>query len=522
MPSRSSLKLNIAANYAGQFYVAVVSILLLPLQVRLLGSEAYGLVGFFAMLSSWLQLLDVGLSPTLARETAKYRAGALSPSEYAQLLVSTERLFLSVGVLAAGLIFGLSRPIAGHWLHLDTLRPEVAARAVALMGLVFALRWQATLSRSVLVGLERQVGVNVVNATFATLRSAGVLAVLHWVSATPGAFFIYQAVVGVCELAVLRLGVRRCLGPAAAQKARFSLAALRRVAGFSLTIAATSTLWIGVTQLDNLLLSKFLPLSQYAWFTVAVMAASGINLLAGPIGQAVQPRLTFFLSERNVSAFKATYSDATQLLSAVALTTSALVAVAARPLLWAWTGNVDLANHAAPVLAFYAIGNGMAAVIAMTYYLQIAHGDLSLHLKGISVFGALLVPTVVAATVSHGMIGAALAWAGGNLIFFLIWTAVIHRRFMRGGHIRWLWAGVGVPGVFGCIVAQLLWLVNWTSLSRLSTAVVLGAVGLLSVLVALLTTRVARVSIAAWLAPQLREGDPVAASVQASDGRNDS
>jgi O-antigen/teichoic acid export membrane protein len=63
-----SLKRNILANYASQTYVTLIGILMLPVYLRYMGAEACGLVGFFTMLNALFQLLDMGLTPTLARE----------------------------------------------------------------------------------------------------------------------------------------------------------------------------------------------------------------------------------------------------------------------------------------------------------------------------------------------------------------------------------------------------------------------------------------------------------------------
>ena len=47
-----SLKANIGANYASQLYTTLIGIVLVPLYVKTMGGEAYGLVGFFAMLQA--------------------------------------------------------------------------------------------------------------------------------------------------------------------------------------------------------------------------------------------------------------------------------------------------------------------------------------------------------------------------------------------------------------------------------------------------------------------------------------
>ena len=70
--SKLLLKKNIVSNYVGQTYVACVNIAFVPVYVNYIGAEAYGLVGFYAMLQSWFSLLDMGLSPTLGREAARH------------------------------------------------------------------------------------------------------------------------------------------------------------------------------------------------------------------------------------------------------------------------------------------------------------------------------------------------------------------------------------------------------------------------------------------------------------------
>ena len=54
-----SLARNAAANYVGQFYVAGISIVVVPLYIKYLGIEAYGLVGVFSMIQAWFQMLDL-------------------------------------------------------------------------------------------------------------------------------------------------------------------------------------------------------------------------------------------------------------------------------------------------------------------------------------------------------------------------------------------------------------------------------------------------------------------------------
>ena len=69
---------------------------MVPLYIKYMGPEAYGLVGFFAMLQAWFNLLDMGLTPTIARETARFRGGATDALSYRRLVRALEGVFLVV------------------------------------------------------------------------------------------------------------------------------------------------------------------------------------------------------------------------------------------------------------------------------------------------------------------------------------------------------------------------------------------------------------------------------------------
>ena len=58
----ASLRRDIAVNYASQVYVALIGIAMVPLYLKYMGIEAWGLVGFFAMVQAWSQVLDFGFS----------------------------------------------------------------------------------------------------------------------------------------------------------------------------------------------------------------------------------------------------------------------------------------------------------------------------------------------------------------------------------------------------------------------------------------------------------------------------
>lgn len=433
-----SLKKNILFNYIGQVYVTLIGIAMVPMYIRYMGAEAYGLVGFFSMLQALFMLLDMGLTPTMARETARFRGGATDALSYRRLVRALEGIFLGVALLGGAAMFAISGRIAQDWLQASQLPIAELQTAIQLMGIIIAMRWMCGLYRGVIIGSERLVWLSIFNSIIATLRFVGVLPLLMIVGVTPTIFFNFQLCIAVIELAVLLFFSYRLM-PAASQGIRLSWdwTPLKPLLKFSLSIAFTSSVWVLVTQTDKLVLSKILPLAEYGYFTLAVLVASGVMIISGPISGAIMPRMSRLEAEGNHAGLIRVYRQATQLVSMLAGAAAITVAFCAEPLLWVWTGDRLLARHAAPVLILYALGNGILAVSAFPFYLQYAKGDLRLHLIGNAVFVVLLIPAIIWAARQYGGVGAGYVWLVMNLISFVAWLPLVHHKFEPGLNLKW-------------------------------------------------------------------------------------
>jgi O-antigen/teichoic acid export membrane protein len=301
---------------------------------------------------------------------------------------------------------------------------------------------------------------------------------LFWlVGTSPVYFFSYQLFVATAELILLAIYAYRLLPGKNVERISYRLAPLHSVLNFSLSIAFTSAVWVLVTQTDKLLLSKLLPLADYAYFTIAVLVAGGITMLSSPISAALLPRMTRLVAAGQDMEMFRIYREATELVTTMVVPTSMVLALFAEKVLWAWTGDASVAAKAAPVLRLYAAGNGVLALAAFPYYLQYAKGDLKLHLIGNALFVIFLIPALVWATLHFGVQGAGWAWLGANAAYFLIWVPRVHRKFAKGLHMRWLVESVikplALPLLIGSVVASS---VRWPE-GRARTVLILFAFG---------------------------------------------
>jgi len=457
---------------------------MIPMYVRYMGAEAYGLVGFFAMLQAWFQLLDMGLTPTMARATARFNGGASDALSLRRLLRALEGIFIGIAVLGgAGMAVG-SGFIARSWLNVQSLSLYEVQHAIMLMAAIVALRWVCGLYRGAINGFEHIIWLSGFNMAVSTVRFVLVIPFFIYVGSTPTQFFSYQLLVAVIELFLLVVQTYRLL-PVVAMDSRlpWEWEPLQGVLKFSIGIAFTSSVWVLVTQTDKLVLSKLLPLTEYAYFSLAVLVAGGVGIISGPISGALLPRMTKLSAEGNETSMVQLYRHATQLVGIIAIPAALTLAFFSEQVLWAWTGNAEITHKAAPVLALYALGNGILALSAFPYYLQFAKGNLRLHIIGNVLFILLLIPALLWATLHYGVIGAGYAWLIANGIYFLVWVPKVHKHFVKNLHAKWLFQDISVTALLALSAVGLMrFFIIWPQ-NRAQIALIIMLISILLLLI---------------------------------------
>ncbi len=475
-----SLKKNIIANYISQIYVSAIGILILPLYIKYMGAEAYGLIGFFTMLQSWFTLLDLGLTPTIGRETARYYGGMTSALQYRQLLRALNVIFVSIAIAGGGALFLSSKIITLHWLHIKELPIENVILCIKVIACCVAMRWLCGLYRGVISGAEKQVWLSSFNVFISTLRFICVFITMYFYGFNAVVFFIHQLAVALIEFVGFYV-ISRKLIPHPKNKIGWSFQPVKAILAFSLTVAFTSSIWVMITQTDKLVLSGILSLVQYGHFTLAVLAASGIMIISGPISTALLPRFARLYAEGNYQKLIKLYHTATQLVCVLASSASIVLAFCAEPLLFVWTGDRELARVSAPILSSYALGNGILAISAFPYYLQYARGTLRYHFIGNIIMLLTLVPAIVFMANYYGGIGAGYAWLTINILYLILWVGFVHSKLEPGMHLKWLFNNVlriYIPVAFTIYAIKYMYKFQYKRLDDLFMIFVLACVGL--------------------------------------------
>jgi len=455
----------------------------IPLYIKYLGIEAYGLIGLFALLQAWLSLLDMGMTPTLGREMARFIGGSHSPQSIRDLLRSIELIFLGMAILIAGGIFLGAKWIAANWVQAESLPVEVVTQAFMVMGLVAALRFVEGIYRSSILGLQRQVLFNAVNIMFSTLRAFGVLAILEFVSPTIEAFFLWHGFLAIVTTCIFALITYKNIGDKLGYKQKFSLEALERVKWFSLGIFSISILSVLSTQVDKIMLSKLLSLSDYGYYTLAAIIASAITMLTTPITQAFYPVFCELYDKKDNIEMANAYHKSSQMVSLFSGVFGIIIIFFNEEILAIWTHDIELARKVGPILMPLMVAGLINALLWIPFHAQLAHGWTKLSLIGSLIGVSVLVPILYWVVPQYGALGAAWTSVALYIAYFLISIQFMHRKILKDEKMKWYTNDTLLPlgiQIMVAIISKALWSFDSEKPAMAIIAIIITAICMLA------------------------------------------
>lgn len=484
------IKRNIVWSFGGSLWVSLLGLVFVPIYIRFLTVEAYGLIGVFAIIQAFSSILDSGLSTTLNKELAYATGSARDPREVRDLTASVTTVYWIIGVVIAAASIAGAPLIVRHWVQAESLSPAVIHTSLVLMGVNFALQWPAALYTGGMQGLQRHVLLNIVLIVAAAVRSIGAIAVLALVSPTLTAFFIWQIITSGATTATLHVLLWRSM-PAADRRARFSLVEFRKVRRFLAGMSGLTVLVLMLTQADKVILSRTLSLEAFGYYMVAAMVAGVLSRLITPLYGALFPRFSELVGGGDQVELARLYHRGCQLAAVLLLPIALVLIVFSWQILWVWTGDVEIAANTYLLLSLLAAGTAINGIMVLPYAIQIAHSWTRLSIASNVVAVLVIVPLIIFATTRWGAVGAAGVWTLLNTGYFAMVPWFIHRRILRGEMRRWYVNDVLMPFAAG-LTSVAVWRVLLPA--DPSVLLIVTWVG-----AALITTSGAAIASIAWL-----------------------
>jgi len=446
-----SVRSNIAANFAGKAWGAIFSLAFVPLYIKLMGVEVYGLLGIFMSLTVMLSLLDMGLSTTLSRELSRLSALENSEQESRNMVRTFEVVYWGIGILIGIAMIVLAPLITKYWINSTSVSSEIVQQSLTIMGLSIAFQWPGAIYSGGLMGIQQQVVLNVIRSVMVTAQHGGAALVLLYISPSIVSFFLWQSFVGLLTTLILAWWLWKLL-PKSAQASRFDKELLIKNWRFASGMLGISLVTILLTQLDKIILSKMLPLEKFGYYMLAFNVANALNNLVTPIFSALFPKFTQLSASAEEINLIVLYHQGCRLVSVLVLPVAITIAIFAKDILALWLGNTMAAQNAHQILTLLIIGSALNAVMTLPYALQLAQGWTTLAIYKNIVATVLLVPLMVWMVQMLQGIGAAWVWIILNLGYFLFEVPIMHRRLLKNEMGKWYGRDVILPVIIVTVI----------------------------------------------------------------------
>ncbi len=472
---------NIASSAVSSLYTIFLSLAAIPIWLKLFGDARYGLIGIFLLLMPVIALLDLGFGVASLREASRVKAGVTSREDYAHIMRGMEGVFLLLLATMLTSAIAFAPLFVRKWLNLPSGMHAEAVTATALMFASLLLRWLAIIYRSKLVGFEAIQWVAGFNVLLATFRFAGAALFTLLTGPDLRTFFAFQVFISLIEAGGFMLKSRSTFRVSdIGFSVRRSLLGLGTVIGFTGAASLGGLIWVAAAQLDKILVMRLLSIADYGHYSIAVIVAGGISMLAGPLNLSLLPALSRAAALDDISEFHSLFHRFGQINAVILFPLAAMLAFFPAQILTVWTGRQDIGQTWGGVLALYAVANTVLAFSIFGHYGMIATGRMKLYIFGIAAFSlvfAMLLRTLID---NHGVLGAAYAWLAVNLAYLFIWNLFVLRCLAPGLAVPWIlkdlaiiaaasglsawliarlapfpemrWAGLATLMLYGCVV----------------------------------------------------------------------
>jgi len=473
-----SIARNITANAFGSIWLVVLNLIAIPLQIRILGTEAYGLIGFITTMQVILVVFDLGLPATVIREVALDRD---EKRRFSRALIQTCSTLYWLVALVVGVLFILASDwIANHWLHVETIPISVVAQALRLLAVYIAFVWPLNIYVSTITGLQQFDILNllrIMNATSVQLGGIAILLLTRDLYA-----FIGWLVLNAIVFLIVNMRVCFRLLPGLSLMPHISGEVIKRVWKFSFDLNLISTLTIIYLQADRLLISALLPLRMLGYYNAAYNLSRQIGSAQDFINTPMMPALSAKTTTKDTVALNDFYVRYAQFLVYVIALPSFILIFFSYEILSVWAGHNNAVGGAS-AMSLLALGFLLNTSMSTNYTLSIASGHTRIIVL-VNV-GALLIyiPLLFYLINAYGITGAALGWIILNVYYLIVFVPFTQRRILGSTAMVWLrhillpftLLGISVFGI-GWLIQQRFtfewaWLANCISCALVYTVV---------------------------------------------------
>ena len=368
-----------ATLYAGKTAGILVAFIFFPLYSRLLGPEQFGAVAVILSLQALLVMLDLGMSTMISRDVA---AGQSKPYRLFGLVRTSE-------VCLAGFYF-LLLALAIGFKSLDGLS-NINFFVVGGAVLLFWVLVMQNIYYTAMLASGTYTCATIIQVVGTIARAISSIYVLSNFATTLTAFVLTQLFLAALHCLITRHYLKNALCVHGKKQPTVGFSECYAMISRGRTLLVSGAAGAAAMQLDKPIISIFMSAADIApYFLAVTLSATPVGILAAPIAQYFQVRITKDIAHNNHEAYKKNLSYFIIATAFAVLAPGMILFIFNEEIVAVWLGNSGQNHVVSSYSKILLIGYGMAAMGYIPYVIIIARQQFAFQAK-LSIFATIFV-----------------------------------------------------------------------------------------------------------------------------------
>ena len=417
---------NILYNLVGQFLRAIIGFFAFKYVLQRLGSDAFGIIIFVQVMDITLStVLERGIASTTTREVASYPR---TDPYLIQLLRTASLFYWATFFLLAVSLFAAAPFIIRRWFNLTTMDPVQGIYIFRLLGLASLLVLPRSLYGSLIRGMQRMEINNLIDVLTMLIQQVGIILILVLKGQVLHVVY-WMALCFILSTLAYIIVTASCFSKRALIPGYYP-EAVHKNREFASKMTAISVLAMIITQVDKVVMSKFLAIGVVGYYALAFNIISKMKAFTGASALAAFPSFSGYSRGERHDVLLSQYQKLQNLNAVVNFLVFAGFAILQYPV-YSYFLNKEAAGLLTLPTLFLCIGSYMNSMVNIPYTLSIAAGAPDITLRSSLYSLVFVTPITIFLTVKWGMLGASLGWLIFNIFAFFYTIPRICRKCIK-------------------------------------------------------------------------------------------
>lgn len=398
---------NVGSGIITKGLSVLITILSLPYIIKLLGIENYGWVGFYTALISAIYIFDFGFTNIITKEITQQKTNKLFNKK--TILGSLETIYFGIGFLILAILFIGAPWISDHLFMHSTSNLAHKTSIIRLIAFAIFFQWPHSFYTGALFGFNRQVLANNWQLGMTFLKNVGVLFILAYIRCDIYVFFYWQIAISILTLLIQKYYISKELRAWNIIQ-YFDVKYLQYIKELTIGISLIGIFSFVYTDLNNILLAKWLSLSNYGYYNILLNIVMAMIMFCASVKSALFPNISKLVNQSNKSGIYAQYIYFLKLISFPLIPISILFSMNSYDLIKLWFDDSSMALAISPSVPWMTMGSLANSLMVIPLAFLIAKGNTRYLVLQSGVLAIVSMPILYLLTQNYALKGSSIYW----------------------------------------------------------------------------------------------------------------